>query len=94
LATPASSTVRRQRGQDLRARHIVTPEGGHCAPRLIQPFSREPLRAIQGLGGCRVAGALKEEQPRALELNGQGGQRVGEHVVDLACQAGALLDLC
>ena len=71
-------------------RHVAAAQRLDRAPRLLQPAAGEVVAALDGLDDARVGAGAAREQPRALELDGERGERVREHVVHLAREVLAL----
>ena len=77
-------------GEVLERRQVVAAQGGDRLARLVEPGHGEVVRALEPVDHLRVGIAVARQQPRALELQGEGGERVREHVVQLARDAAAL----
>ena len=75
-----------QRGQLVRAGELVVAEHADGPARLVQAALGQLVRAVDGGSQPTVGRVGQGEQPRALELDDQPGQRVGQHVVHLAGQ--------
>ena len=73
----------RERGQALGPRHGLAPERLDRPPRLLQARAGEAVAALDRVRHVRVRAARACEQPRALELDGERGERMGEDVVHL-----------
>ena len=79
---------RDERGERLR----VAAQRGHGLARLVDPLDDQPLRPLdlcERSGGVVLLG---EQRLRDLELHRERGERVGEHVVDLARKPHALVE--
>ena len=69
-------------------RRPVAAQRADSAARLGEPAAGEPVGASYGVHEARVGGRRGRQEGGALELQRQPGQRVGEHVVDVARQPG------
>ena len=83
-------SVRREEQRELQLVNAARVQEEHArAAGLGQPFGRQVLCALDlrdGVGGCAVA---QQHEPRSLELDGEGGERVREDVVHVAGDPGA-----
>lgn len=66
-----------QRGQLVRARELIVAEHTDGPARLVQAALGQLVSAVDGGRQPPVGRVGQGEQPRALELDDQSGQRVG-----------------
>jgi ABC-2 type transport system ATP-binding protein len=83
---------RGQRLEPLGARQRVAAQGGDGAAGLVEPAGGEVVGALHRRHHLGGRGAVPREQPRRLELQGEGREGVGEHVVHVARHPGALAE--
>ena len=76
----------------LGQRAAVLAQGGNGLARLVEAVDRKLTRALDALRGTVDVGALHEQGLGDLELDGECGQGVRQHVVHLACNAHALVE--
>jgi hypothetical protein len=78
-------------GQALRQRQRLPAQGLDGPAGLGQPVIGHPLRLPQGRHRLFLVVPFGQEGPGDLDLQSQGPQRVGQHVVDLAGDPGPLV---
>jgi hypothetical protein len=74
----------------LRPRQLVAAQGGDGVARLGQPVGGQPVGVLDGVDDLGIRVTVARQQAGALELQREGGERVGEHVVHVARDAPAL----
>ncbi len=79
-----------QRRQPVGAEQLVAAQRADRAARLVQAAGGEVVCALERTDHLGVGVAVAGDEPRALELQRERGQRVGEHVVHVAGDAAAL----
>ena len=92
-ASPVGPVVGHQCLDPRRGGHRRVPsQRADGAARLLQPLARELVRPMHSRQHDVTVGAVFHEGAGRLELDGQAGQGVGEHIVDLARDPRRLLE--
>jgi hypothetical protein len=84
--------VLQQGGEPLRSGEVVPAQGADRATGVHEAPLGQPVGAGHRVQELRVRARAVGEQARALELDDEGRERVGQHVVHLAGEAPPLLD--
>ena len=81
-----------QPSEALRERWCVAAQRGDRAACLLEPVARRAPAATNPFEGTIHVAALREHPLGCLKLDRQATERMSEHVVYLACDAGALIE--